>query len=32
LGKQKLAQLYQLLDALIQLETSPMDEALQEME
>jgi homoprotocatechuate degradation regulator HpaR len=32
LGKQKLAQLYQLLDAVIQLETSPTDEALQEME
>ena len=32
LGKQKLAQLYQLLDAVIQLETSPMDEAVQEME
>ena len=32
LGKQKLAQLYQLLDAVIQLETSPMDEALEEME
>ena len=32
LGKQKLAQLYQLLDALIQLETSPMDEAVEEME
>lgn len=32
LGKQKLAQLYQLLDAVIQLETSPMDEAVEEME
>ena len=32
LGKQKLAQLYQLLDAVIQLETSPTDEAWQEME
>jgi homoprotocatechuate degradation regulator HpaR len=32
LGKQKLAQLYQLLDAVIQLETSPMDEAVAEME
>ncbi len=32
LGKQKLAQLYQLLDAVIQLETSPMDEAIEEME
>ena len=32
LGKQKLAQLYQLLDAVIQLETSPMDEAMEEME
>jgi hypothetical protein len=32
LGKQKLAQLYQLLDAVIQLETSPMDEAVNEME
>lgn len=32
LGKQKLAQLYQLLDAVIQLETSPMDEAEEEME
>jgi DNA-binding MarR family transcriptional regulator len=31
LGKQKLAQLYQLLDAVIQLETSPTDEALEEM-
>jgi hypothetical protein len=27
-----LAQLYQLLDAVIQLETSPMDEAIEEME
>jgi homoprotocatechuate degradation regulator HpaR len=32
LGKQKLAQLYQLLDAVIQLETSPMEEAVEEME
>jgi homoprotocatechuate degradation regulator HpaR len=32
LGKQKLAQLYQLLDAVIQLETSPMDEPVEEME
>jgi homoprotocatechuate degradation regulator HpaR len=32
LGKQKLAQLYQLLDAVIQLETSSMDEAVEEME
>ena len=32
LGKQKLAQLYQLLDAVIQLETTPMDEAVEEME
>ena len=32
LGKQKLAQLYQLLDAVIQLETSPVDEAVEEME
>ena len=32
LGKQKLAQLYQLLDAVIQLETSPMDKAVEEME
>jgi len=32
LGKQKLAQLYQLLDAVIQLETSPMDEAVEKME
>ncbi|MEY3886046.1 MAG: hypothetical protein RL650_138 [Pseudomonadota bacterium] len=32
LGKQKLAQLYQLLDAVIQLETSPMEEAVAEME
>ncbi len=32
LGKQKLAQLYQLLDAVIQLETSPIDEAVEEME
>jgi homoprotocatechuate degradation regulator HpaR len=32
LGKQKLAQLYQLLDAVIQLETTPMDEAEEEME
>lgn len=32
LGKQKLAQLYQLLDAVIQLETSPMNEAVEEME
>lgn len=32
LGKQKLAQLYQLLDAVIQLETSPADEAVHEME
>ncbi len=32
LGKKKLAQLYQLLDAVIQLETSPMDEAVEEME
>jgi homoprotocatechuate degradation regulator HpaR len=32
LGKQKLAQLYQLLDAVIQLEMSPMDEAVEEME
>jgi homoprotocatechuate degradation regulator HpaR len=32
LGKQKLAQLYLLLDAVIQLETSPMDEAVEEME
>jgi homoprotocatechuate degradation regulator HpaR len=32
LGKQKLAQLYQLLDAVIQLETSPMDESVEEME
>ena len=32
LGKQKLAQLYQLLDAVIQLETSPAEEAVHEME
>jgi homoprotocatechuate degradation regulator HpaR len=32
LGKQKLAQLYQLLDAVIQLETTPMEEAEEEME
>ena len=32
LGKQKLAQLYQLLDAVIQLETSSVDEAVEEME
>ena len=32
LGKQKLAQLYQLLDAVIQLETTPMEEAVEEME
>jgi hypothetical protein len=32
LGKQKMAQLYQLLDAVIQLETSPMDESVEEME
>lgn len=32
LGKQKLAQLYQLLDAVIQLEMSQMDEAVEEME
>jgi homoprotocatechuate degradation regulator HpaR len=32
LGKQKLAQLYQLLDAVIQLETSPAEEAVYEME
>ena len=32
LGKQKLAQLYQLLDAVIQLETTPMNEAVEEME
>ena len=32
LGKQKLAQLYQLLDAVIQLDTSPMDEPVEEME
>lgn len=32
LGKQKLAQLYQLLDAVIQLETSPTEEAVAEME
>jgi homoprotocatechuate degradation regulator HpaR len=32
LGKQKLAQLYQLLDAVIQLETSSMGEAIEEME
>jgi len=31
LGKQKLAQLYQLLDAVIQLETSPMDEPVEEL-
>ena len=31
LGKQKLAQLCQLLDAVIQLETSPTDEAVEEM-
>ena len=31
LGKQKLAQLYQLLDAVIQLETSPTDEAVEKM-
>jgi homoprotocatechuate degradation regulator HpaR len=32
LGKQKLAQLYQLLDTLIQLETSPIDEPFAEMD
>ena len=32
LGKQKLAQLYQLLDAVIQLETFPAEEAVHEME
>jgi homoprotocatechuate degradation regulator HpaR len=32
LGKQKLAQLYQLLDAVIQLETSPAEEAVYEMD
>ena len=31
LGKQKLAQLYQLLDAVIQLETSSTDETVEEM-
>ena len=32
LGKQKLAQLYQLLDTLIQLETSPIEEPFAEMD